>query len=198
MRCSDQKIAVTSLVLLGIWIFVVLPLMYFPWKPSDPSTFWGLDSTAWTAIGALSNAVYCVLTVGLLVFAIYQILSAKKDAKITRTLAACERYDLDPVLDQITRRLSIARKSGALKADPSQYSVDLTSMFNYFESLAIGVARGHYDAEIVRDQFERIFDTDIEDMKEIGNWSTGPSDQKDIDDFDKMIALNEKWKNSRA
>jgi hypothetical protein len=179
-----------------VWIFIVLPLMYFPWKPSGQNTFWGLDSTAWTAIGALSNAAYCILTGGLLAFAVYQVLSTKEDAKITRTLAACERYDIDPVLDQITRRISIAYNNGSLHTNPERYAVDLNSLFNYFESLAIGVARGHYDADIVRDQFETIMNSHIESMNGIGNWSSGPAGLKDIDDFDKMMALNEKWKNT--
>jgi hypothetical protein len=33
-------------------------------------------------------------------------------------------------------------------------------------------------------------------MNGIGNWSSGPAGLKDIDDFDKMMALNEKWKNT--
>jgi hypothetical protein len=196
VKCRDQKIAVPGLVTLAVWIFIVLPLMYFPWKPSGQNTFWGLDSTAWTAIGAISNAAYCILTAGLLAFAVYQVLSTKEDAKITRTLAACERYDIDPVLDQITRRISIAYNNGSLHTNPERYAVDLNSLFNYFESLAIGVARGHYDADIVRDQFETIMDSHIESMNGIGNWSSGPAGLKDIDDFDKMMALNEKWKNT--
>jgi hypothetical protein len=195
VKYSDEKIAVTGLLILAAWIFIVLPLMYFPWKPSGQNTFWGLDSNAWTAIGALSNAAYCILTAGLLAFAVYQVLSTKEDAKITRTLAACERYDIEPVLDQITRRISIAYNNGSLHTNPARYAVDLNSLFNYFESLAIGVARGHYDAEIVRDQFETIMNGHIETMNDIGNWSSGPAGIKDIDHFDKMMALNAKWKN---
>jgi hypothetical protein len=195
VKCLEQKVAVTGLLVLAAWIFIVLPLMYFPWKPSGQNIFWGWDSTAWTAVGALSNAAYCILTAGLLAFAVYQVLSTKEDAKITRTLAACDRYDMDPVLDQITRRLSIAFNNGTLHADPARYAVDLNSLFNYFESLAIGVARGHYDADIVRDQFETIMKGHIESLNGIKNWSSGPAGLRDIDHFDKMMALNEKWKN---
>jgi hypothetical protein len=198
VRCTDQKIAVISLVVLAAWLFIVLPLMYYPWPPSAQNTFWGFDSTGWTAIGALANVAYCVLTAGLLWFAVYQVLSAKKDAKITRTLAACERYDIDPVLDHITRRLSIAYNNGSLHADPTRYAVDFNSLFNYFESIAIGVFRGHYDADIVRDQFEIIMNSHIESMNGVGNWSSVASRLKGIDHFDNMMALNEKWKNSSA
>jgi hypothetical protein len=197
VKCADKPIAVTGLLILAVWLFIVLPLMYFPWKPSGQITFWGLDSTAWTAIGALSNAAYCGLTAGLLAFAVYQVLSAKKDAKITRTLAACERYDIDPVLDQITRRLSIAYNNGYLHTNAARYAVDLNSLFNYFEAIAIGVARGHYDANIVRDQFETIMNSHIESVNGIGSWSSGTPGVKDIDHFDNMMALNEQWKSRR-
>jgi hypothetical protein len=196
VKCLEQKIAITSLVIFAGWTFVVLPLMYFPWKTGNQNTFWGLDSTAWTAIGALANAVYCALTAGLLAFAVYQVLSAKKDAKITRTLAACERYDLDPVLDQITRRLSIAYNNGTLQTNAARYAVDLNSLFNYFESIAIGVAKGHYDAEIVRDQLEVIMNSHIESLNGIGSWTNGISAANDLQHFDNMMALNENWKST--
>jgi hypothetical protein len=198
VKCPNRKIAVISLVVLAVWLFVVLPLMYFPWPPSREGTFWGLDSTAWTAISALANAILTFLTGGLLVFAVYQVLTVKRDAKITRTLAACERYDIDPVLDQITRRLSDAFDDGSLHREPTQYAVDLNSLFNYFESIAIGVSRGHYDADIVRDQFETIMNSHIEIVNGIGNWSSAASGLKGIDHFDQMLALNEKWKNNHA
>lgn len=198
MKCSDQKIAVIGLLVLGVWLFIVLPLLYFPSKPSDGNMFWGWNSTAWTAIAALSSIVYCVLTAALLVFAVYQVLSTRKDAKTTRTLAACERYDIDPVLDQITRRLSIAYNDGSLHANATQHAVDLNSLFNYFESLAIGVASGHYDADIVRDQFETIINSHIESVKGIESWSSGAPGLNDIDHFDQMIALNDKWKNKHS
>jgi hypothetical protein len=135
-----------------------------------------------------------ILTLGLLAFAVYQVIAVKRDAKITRTLAACERYDIDPVLDQITRRLSIAFNNGTLHSDPRRYAVDLNSLFNYFESLAIGVFRGHYDAVIVRDQFEVIMSGHIESMSGVANWSDGTSGANDVDHFDKMMGLYAKWK----
>ncbi|WP_440210806.1 hypothetical protein [Bradyrhizobium elkanii] len=81
-----------------------------------------------------------------------------------------------------------------MRKDPKQYSVDLNSLFNYFESLAIGVARGHYHAEIVRDQFEIILNGHVESVADIGNWSEGTTGTRDIEHFDKMIALLASWK----
>jgi hypothetical protein len=196
LRNDQGRIALACISAFAFWLFVVLPLLYFPWQGLVDSSgkFGGLDNTAWTAIGALANTVLALLTTGLLFFAIYQVLSVKRDAKINRTLAACERYDIDPVLDQITRRLSIAEDDGCLRSNPKSYSVDLNSLFNYFESLAIGVDRGHYDADIVRDQFETIMIAHIESMDGVGNWSRVSSGPRDIDHFDKMMALYANWK----
>jgi hypothetical protein len=196
VRNVEGKITLACLLLLAAWLLVVLPLLYFPWQGlvDTSGKFGGLDNTAWTAISAIANSVLAVLTLGLLVFAMYQVASVKRDAKINRTLAACERYDIDPVLDGITRRLSVAGRDGSLQNEPKKYSIDLNSLFNYFESLAIGVARGHYDAEIVRDQFETVMSGHIEGVNGIENWSEGTAGTKDIDHFDKMMALYANWK----
>lgn len=115
MKLSDEKIAIAGLVGLALWIFVALPIIYSQSPSGSQLTFWGLDGTAWTAIGAMANVVYCGLTAGLLGFAVYQVLSAKEDAKINRTLAACDKYDTDPVLDRATRRLPRSFSDGSLQ-----------------------------------------------------------------------------------
>lgn len=193
LRCPESKIAVIGLLALAAWLFVVLPIVYLPSKSiSTAGTFWGLDGTAWTAIGALANVAYCALTAALLVFAIVQILSTREDAKITRTLAACERYDIDPIMDRVTRRLSWAYDNESLRTDPDKYTIDLNSLFNYFESMAIGVSRGHYDGDIVRDQLESIMIGHIEVMTNT-DWGDATG-RYDIEDFNNMMKLYRSWK----
>ena len=193
MKSVEGKIAVISVIALAAWIFVVLPMMYHPWH-GGPGTFWDLDGTAWTAIGALANVAYCLLTAGLLVFAIYQVLSTRRDAKINRTLAACDRYDIDPIIDGVARRISAAWDDGDLKSNPAKYKTDLYSIFNYFESIAIGVARGQYDADIVRDQLEHIMTAYVDDLilSDIGCWPLPIGG--DNPDFDHVMKLYHKWK----
>jgi hypothetical protein len=160
--------------------------------------FWGLDGTAWTAIGAIANAVYCLLTAGLLAFAVYQVLSTREDAKISRTLAACDRYDFDPILDRVTRRVSRAYDDGSLREDPKKYTTDLYSLFNYFESIAIGVNRGQYDEGIVRDQLKEIIDDYVDDLilSGISGWADIPAGEGEEEYFNNMMTLYRKWKNS--
>jgi hypothetical protein len=191
MRCLDSKIAFTILVALPIWLFVVLPLIYLPKKAG---MFLGLDNTAWTAFGAIAGWIYCGLTGGLLLFAVRQIRSAKTDAKITRTLAACDRYDTDPVLDRVINRLADALDDGSIAKTPKAFSVDMSGLFNYFESIAIGVSRGLYDKDIVSDQLKPIIIDHVDDLILSGltGWKN-PSE-----DFDHLMKLYREWKTSEG
>src|SRR6266436_7799141 len=111
MKISDERIAVVGLVFVAVWLYVVLPLNYLSWlsmaeKPTE--TVLGIGSLGWTATGAIANVFYDFLTAGILWFAGSQIVSARKEARINRTLAACDRFDTDPTLDAVTRRLAAA------------------------------------------------------------------------------------------
>jgi len=121
----------------------------FGGKMADP-TFIYLNSTDWTAITAIATVVLTLV-------AYFQISAAREEARINRTLAACDRYDLDPILDAVTRRLGKARDSGALKRNPRRHRHDIYSILNYLESIAIGVQRGLYSSAVVRDQMEPIY-----------------------------------------
>lgn len=123
---------------------------------TPPETFMALTGTDWTAIGALANVVYSLLTLFLVIFAAVQITSARREARINRTLAVCDRYDLDPQLDAFCRNIAKARDSGDLQQNPRAYRLDMCSIMNYLESMAIGVERGLYDREVVRDYMEPI------------------------------------------
>jgi hypothetical protein len=185
----DETLALVALIFFTFWLFVVLPLLY---RAASPNGFFlGFDNTAWTAIGAIAGLIYCGLTAGLLIFAVYQIRSARADAKITRTLAACDRYDTDPILDRVTNRIAEALVDGTLKAFPRDYNVDMESLFNYFESIAIGVSKGLYDKDIVCDQLKSIIIEHVEDIV-----ISGVSGRKGDPDkyYEHMMRLYREWK----
>ncbi|GAB9246853.1 DUF4760 domain-containing protein [Bradyrhizobium diazoefficiens] len=192
MKRPDSIIAVISLAAIAVWTFVALPIIYLPSGKSD--TFLGIGNTAWTAVGALATVVYCCLTAGLLFFAVYQVTTARADAKINRTLAACDRYDTDPVLDGVARRIAEAFDNGDLAKDPKKYKVDLFSIFNYFESIAIGVSRGQYDEEIVRDQLEHIIVSYVDDIivSGVSGWPKVSVGEDEY--FNHMMKLYREWK----
>jgi hypothetical protein len=176
----------------GLWQFAQT-------TTSGPDTFLHLGSTAWTAISALASIVYDFLTLALVIFAVTQIVLARRDARINRTLAACEKYDFDPVLDAICRRLAAARESGDLKNNPQDHRLDLYSILNYMESIAIGVQRGLYSNSVVRAHMEPIFVGCIEEYINSGI-VTRAAPAHPVggaisvgEDYDKMIALVKRW-----
>jgi len=171
--------AIASGLALLVLLFVVLAVVCYRGPDcfsNADKTCLGLNTTAWTAIGAAATVAYAFLTLVLVVVAVVQIgslkeqiraakeqiqsvkdqmQSASEDARINRTLIACDRYDTDLLLDRAARRLLTAPES--LGDDPSKYRFDLESLLNYFETIAIGVRSKLYDENIVRDQLERIF-----------------------------------------
>jgi hypothetical protein len=198
MRISEGKIAIIGLLGLAVWLYVALPLFYLAWpavaeKPTE--TVLGLGNLGWTAVGASASIIYDLLTVGILFFAYIQVSAARTEARISRTLAACDRYDTDPVLDQVTRRLSEDFTDGKIAAAPEKYRVDLHSIFNYFESIAIGVSRKLYDEPIVKDHLESIIRDYVRDFVR-----TGITERVGIkigeraeEDFNTLAALCKKW-----
>jgi hypothetical protein len=196
-RISDGRIAITGLLVLATWLYVVLPLYYLSWlsmaeKPAE--TIMGIGSLGWTAVGAIANVAYVFLTAGILWFAGSQIISARKEARINRTLEACNRYDTDPILDAVTRRLATANDDGTLKTDPSKYRIDLYTLFNYFESISIGVNRGLYDASIVRDHLETIIKGYVDHyiMSGVTGWKI-PDREGPDEYFFNLMALYRRW-----
>ncbi len=134
--------------------------------------------------------ICCALTAGLLAFGAYQLSSLKADAKITRTLAACDRYDTDPVLDRVTNRISNAFDDGSLAANPKDFSADMKGLFNYFESIAIGVSRGLYDKDIVAEMLKPIIIDNVDDLIVSGicGW------KNPTEDYEHVMKLYNEWK----
>jgi hypothetical protein len=120
----------------------------------------------------------------------YQIGAARDEAKLNRTLAACDRYDLDPVLDARSRRLAEVRDAGDLQGKVKAYRLDIFSILNYLESIAIGIEQGLYDENLVREYMEPIFVGCVEEYI-----SSGVLQALDYapTDFAKSAALCKKW-----
>jgi hypothetical protein len=164
-----------------------------PGVPVEHATFIGLSPEAWTAIGTLSLAV---ATLALIAVGVWQIRSVRDEAKRSRTLMACERYDLDPVLDRSCRRLVQAKDSGDLEKYPRVFRADIWSILNYLESLAIGIERDLYLEPIVKDYMSDILAGYIEE------YITGGLAQRAAEgdivgqverDYAGIIKLNRKW-----
>ena len=195
MKIPKQLVVVSGLGLLAFGLFVVLIILYFhaPDCLKLGDVCWGLNGAAWTAISAVAAVAYTVLTLFLVVFAAVQIRSARKDAKINRTLTACDRYDTDLLLDRAARRLLMAPDS--LGDNPGKYRFDLESLLNYFETIAIGVRSGFYDEVIVRDQLERIFLKKVEQylLSGIADDAKVADEKPAKEEYEETINLYRKW-----
>src|SRR5438045_17812 len=105
---------------------------------TDPA-FLGLTAAAWVAVGtlALAGATLALVIAGLL-----QISSIRDEARRTRTLAICDRYDFDPILDRSLRNLKRAKANGSFQANPKDFRLDVSTVLNYLDGVAIGIEQG--------------------------------------------------------
>ncbi len=161
-------------------------------------TFLGFGNTEWSGLSAIASGIYDVLTFLLILFAAMQIYFARREAQINRTITACDKYDLDPVLDEICRRLASARDNGDLETNPHIYRVDIYSVLNYLEAIAIGVKRKLYCGKVVRDQLETILTGYVQEYINSGLVSRAAaldSGRRSATsaDYEHMIALVASW-----
>ncbi len=105
--------------------------------------------------------VLAAATVLLVVLGRRQILMIREEAKQERTLAICHLYDLDPVLDAALRRLGQARDLGVLSYT-SANRADATTILNYLDAIATGIAQKLYIEELARDHLEPIAKAHVE------------------------------------
>ena len=101
-------------------------------------------------------AVQGIALIGAALIAWYQIGALRREQKNWETLKACERYESDQVLTQCLMALREARLDSKLTAEPRRYSLEMSTILNYLEGIAIGVEQGFYDKNIVRDHLEII------------------------------------------
>jgi hypothetical protein len=169
--------------------------------PAPPDTFWALTGADWAAITAIATIALILATLILAWVAYVQIGAAREEAREaheetrnSRTLTLCVTYDLDPVLDAVCRRLTTAYESGELKSDPNKFRVDLYSLFNFLENLAIGIRSGLYNGGIVRDMMEPIFLGYVQDYIESGiaGWDPPPEGEEEY--FHRLRDLCREWK----
>lgn len=156
-----------------------------------------LSNVDWTAVGALGTVATAVITVALAITAYWQISAARQEARINRTLIACDRYDLDPVLERITRSLVEARQSGELAKDPYAHRFNLFTVLNYLESLALGIERGLYDESLVETYLKPIFQGCVHEYIESGlvrrASQEDPIPGDSPEDYRATVALVRKW-----
>jgi hypothetical protein len=113
-----------------------------------------LKDDPWKVVEAIATA----LTAG---FAFWQVLSIRIENRKTATLAACEKYDNDPVFDNYLRELSANRPD--VTVNPLKYRLAISTILNYLDGIAIGVAQGLYLDNLAKDHLEDIVKTYVGD-----------------------------------
>jgi hypothetical protein len=160
-----------------------------------PDAFWGLTPAGWTAVAAIGTMVSALAAAILVGVAVAQITSTREENRRTRTLLACDRYDTDPILDACLRRLSAARENGTPMSNTSQNRLDITSVLNYLDGIAVGISQGLYIEAIVRDHLGPIMDVHYNQYLTAG---TPQLFGLDVQHFQHLNALCHKWSQPQA
>ncbi|MBK1695677.1 DUF4760 domain-containing protein [Rhodovibrio salinarum] len=109
------------------------------------------------------------------------------------TVAACERFDTDPVIHQITKRIWTA-SAGGKHYDPDHIDThDLIALLNYFDALAIGVEQGFYDEAVVKAHMSIIIAHAVSTFI-----LTEPSGRfVKAEGYEALVRLHDKWRADR-
>ena len=132
-----------------------------------------------------------VATTLLVIVAACQIRALRVQTRGWQTLAACERYDTDPVLDRSIRRLA---KAGPRKTK-RRYRTDVIAVLNYLDDIAIGIDQRLYVEAIVWDHMYAILTDHVREHL------TGPEAAAygiDPAGYTRLIALYERWTERRT
>jgi hypothetical protein len=113
--------------------------------------FWGYSAAEWSAIGAMLTAI---VTLILVLVGGWQIASIKRQNRRWRTLEACNCYHLDPSLRESLRKLREARDGGTLAGNERAFRVEIVTVLNYLDSIAIGIYQGLYLEGLARDHIQ--------------------------------------------
>jgi hypothetical protein len=134
-------------------------------------------------------------TVVLFLVAILQLYSFKKENLKSRTLTACDRYDLDPILDMSIREIAAANRLVPPAADRKVLHTSAATICNYLDSIAVGIEQGLYIESLVKDHLQSIVVKHVDDY--LKDSETAATVGLRRSDYDSLTRLATKWE-SRA
>jgi hypothetical protein len=157
-------------------------------------------------VSAVAEATTAVFTLALVVAAFWQLpmiasqvrqlaaqirLTREADENTERrqrewaTVAACERYDVDPVLEEVTSRIWDASGGGTNYRDPKVQKRDLVCLLNYMDSLAIGIRQDLYIEGIVKAHMKLVLSKAVREFILSGLVPR--------EGYDNLLRLHEQW-----
>lgn len=107
-----------------------------------------MDQNIAQIIIVVSNAALAVTALVSAYVAFRQFRSVRDEAAKNRTLEICNRYENDPILDGVVRRLR-AHEHGVISPE-YEYRIDVIVLLNYLDSISIGINKNLYVGEIVK------------------------------------------------
>ena len=156
--------------------------------------FLGLTAEWWTAVGtmlvALFTFVLAAVTVVLVVLGRQQLISIRDESKQQRTIAICEKWDTDPVIDQCLRRLAEGWKTNDIFNNPRTFRIDAVSILNFLETLCTGIELGIYDEKLVKEFHKDTISDQIVDY--IQNGLIEKMDLE-IESYESLQRIHQKW-----
>jgi hypothetical protein len=95
-------------------------------------------------------------------------LNAERRLREWETLKACDRYDVDPILDAAMLRIYNGSQKGVNYRSPEVEKRDVICVLNYLDSLATGVHQNLYIEEIIKDHMSLVIRKHVRDLLEAG------------------------------
>lgn len=111
-----------------------------------------LNGDDWRTVSIVWQGI--LITV-LAVTGIYQLLTIRAQAKKSHTIDICKSFATDPLLFECRKKLREGRINGDLALHPHNYAIQILTVLNYFDNLAIGIYQGVYDETMVRAYHEQ-------------------------------------------
>jgi hypothetical protein len=188
----EGSFSLGGLAVFAAWLFIGLPLLYIHDRPEE---FLGLTAHGWTALGtivlALITLALALGTIALVVVGRHQLRSIREEGRISRTITASDRYDIDPVLDLRLRRIARARANGRLDTHPQESRADIRTVLNYLDSLAVGITQDLYIESLAKEHNGAILVGTVAQYLDNGGAAKYGIN---IDNYSTLMAVYERWK----
>lgn len=156
-------------------------------------------SAAWSQLDQGSEFWIAIGTVGLFFATLllafvgwFQIGELRRESKKWRTIEACELYDKDPILHACLKEMReyrISKEKGDIYGH--DVKIEVISVLNYLDGIAIGVKQGLYYESIVKDHLSPIIVGHIE--QHIISTEAKNVFGVEKENFKYLIALANKW-----
>jgi hypothetical protein len=138
-----------------------------------------------------------IFTAGLIGMAGFQLRRQTIQQRQWATLQACDRYDTDPTLTEARRTLRALKAGETLQQEEHDTVSQITTVFNYFDAIAIGVDQRLYVDRIAESHLKEIMFRRLAELWE----SRDPIVQKFGADYFEIFptfnALLQRWDRTR-